>query len=185
MIILGDFGNGINNLGFYGVMFWIEYFIIVYLVYHFIIIKLYRKLHYGDRYIHYHIIDTGSHGNAIVSPSNEFRDSDGIKRIYDKECVNRGTLFYNFENVQPLSINEDKEKTTYYCDRQEFLVVTENKLLEQLYLTFNNQTINIMLLLIILSLIIAAGTLYFSVSNFSDINNKVTQMYNLVNSTRP
>lgn len=158
------------NWWFYG--FWIVYAMFIFTLYKAYLSKLVNRLRFGNRFVHYHILDTGEYGDKV------FRDGeneiDGTKRIYVSEKVLRGTLFYEEKNPEPLAVKRDIKSYKYYCDSKNYDTVARNDLLQTLMILNAKE---LLMLLIGVSIVVSAigivATWYFTNTMHTDLNNAI------------
>ena len=122
-----------TDMWFYMCIF--QYAILMYVVYKAYLSKLVQKLKGRNMYLHYHIVDTGEHGDRV---------------------------FYEEGNAEPLKVARDVSKYTYYCDTKNFDTVCRNDILQTLMVLRAKDIIVILIIIAMaLTMITCVANLYF------------------------
>lgn len=116
------------NIWIYG--FGMVYVLLMLVIYHAYGKKMIQKIQGRDMYLHYHIVDTGGHGDMVFKPGSNMINAH--RRVYNRDCVTNGTLFYESGNAEPIRIERDISQYKYYCDTKNFDTVSRNDILQTL-----------------------------------------------------
>lgn len=125
-------------------------------------------------YLHYHIIDTGEHGDFVFVEGNNV--IDGVKRVFSQKKVFRGTVFYESGNVEPLEIERDLTKYKYYCDTKNYDTISRNDILQTLMILRAKELLMYLICIgIFVTLIGIVANYYFTNTLHTDIINSINQ----------
>lgn len=91
-----------------------------------------KKSLFKKRMIDCVVVDTGELGKIVFKKDFSTGKFKGIERVYNKERVYNGVIYYESDNVEPLSIEKAINKYQFYCNTNEFDTITNNRLLEKL-----------------------------------------------------
>lgn len=166
------------DVWFYG--FWFIYALFALTIYKAYLSKLIYRLRFGNRYVHFHIIDTGEYGDKVFT---EGKNSVlGVERAFVKDKVKNGTIFYESKNAEPLEIKRDLKAYKYYCDTKNFDTISRNDVLETLMVLNAKQVILLLIgLSILISIVSLVANWYFTNSMHNDLN---TNFELIMNQTR-
>ena len=163
----------------YAIAFWICYVLLMLVVYKAWLSKLIKKFKHGNRYLHYHVIDSGDHGDAVFHDGSNI--IDGYNRIYAAERIYRGTLFYTEKNAEPLNMVEDIKSYKYYCDTKNFDTITRNDILETLMIIGAKNLLLMVIGIGIAVTVLSAVVNYFALNNMQgDLSNSINAVSNAV-----
>jgi hypothetical protein len=158
------------EIWFYG--FWIVYILFVFTCYKAYLSKLYHKLRYPGRFLHWHVLDTGEYGDKVFTDGEN--KIDGISRIYSKDHVSNGTLFYEHDNAEPVKVKRDLKLYKYYCDTKNYDTVARNDILPTLLILNAKQLI---IALIIIGIVVSIGGIVASWMFTNNIENGLNSQF--------
>jgi hypothetical protein len=161
------------NFWMYG--FWFMYFLFIITVYKAYLSKLVNILRYRNRFLHYHIIDTGEYGEKVFKDGEN--KIDGVSRIYSKDHVTNGTLFYEKDNAEPLKVKRALDLYKYYCDTKNYDTVARNDILPTL-LILNAK--NLIIALIVIGIFMSVASIVASWIFTNSIQNSLNSQFGAV-----
>jgi hypothetical protein len=121
--------------------------------------KTMQKVMGKNMYLHYHIIDSGEIGDRAFTKGENV--INGVSRVYNRECVINGTLFYEDRNAEPLKVVRSVSDYKYFCDTKNFDTVSRNTILQTL-MVLRAKDIILMVIIagIMISIVCAVGVGY-------------------------
>ncbi len=167
--------------------FWASWLVLFVLIYKFILKNIIKRKLYGDRWQYYYIIDTGDSGYVLFPVDYSSVKINGLERVYNREKILSGTLFYTQKNSEPLQtdcdFNCDNANTVeWYCDSHEFTTVLHNSLIEKLFLSL--ETSNIQRWFMILA-IISIAIIGFMWYKFNGMQSQLTSLQDALIALKP
>jgi hypothetical protein len=140
--------------------------------------KLIMKMRGKNMYLHYHVIDSGEAGEHLFTQKENI--INGVSRVYNRECVLSGTLFYEDRNAEPLKIVRSVSDYKYFCDTKNFDVVCRNTILQTLMVLRGKDLIILVIVIgIVVSVLGAVAGIYMAGQGTEKILQAIaTQMPN-------
>lgn len=167
---------------------WFVLFVLAYLAFFVTLYKAYLrpmllKFKHKEMYLRYVILDTGE-TDRVVFNQNDKTIVSGVARIYNRERVQNGIIYYESGNAEPLRVEQDISRYSYFCDTKNFDTISRNTILETLMILNAKQILMILLFVCMFLIIIAAiAQILIMEDAITGLQTQIQAVHALVNST--
>jgi len=167
--------------------FWASWIVLFVLIYKFVLKNIIKRKMYGDRWQYYHIIDTGDSGYVLFPSDYSSVKINGLSRVYNREKIVAGVMYYTQKNSEPLQIKcdfncDNPNSVEWFCDSHEFTTVLHNSLIEKLFLSLESTNIQRWFMILCVISIGIIGLMWYK---FNGMQTQLTEMETLINSLKP
>jgi hypothetical protein len=167
-----------NDIWFYA--FWLVYLLFFAVCYYAYLRPISRRLLNRNMYLHYQFIDTGDSGDMVFTKGVNI--INGMPHTYRADMIQGNTLYFTSNEVEPVKVERDVTRYTYFCFTNEFDIVRKQDVLDTLLIFGSkNQIIGAIIIMGFIILVGLIAIFYFGSTWHNDLSSTLSHMQTLIN----
>jgi hypothetical protein len=167
-----------SDIWFYA--FWIMYFLFLATVYYGFARKVITRIMNRTMFLHYHFLDTGDNGDMVFTEGVNI--INGMPHTYRGDMVQGNVIYFNSNEVEPVKVEKDITRYTYFCFTNEFDIVKKQDVLDTLLIFGSKrEIIGAIILMGFIILIGLVAIFYFNSTWHDDLSTSLSHIQTAIN----